>query len=92
MDLIISEQEYGATTAQISDAAEEAILVAKSYIACLQGVKEHGYRSAASAAAINSRCAKVKSALDAFASAVDGLSAKTERHLDAIASIDRMVL
>lgn len=92
MDLVISEREHSAEGGRISDAAEELVLAARSYVACLQGIKAHGYGSAASTAVIDARCTKVGRAADALAAAVDGLSAKTGGHLDTIASIDRAIL
>ena len=91
MDLIISEQEYNDAVGQIGDAAEELRLIAGAYTKILQGLKASGYKSQASAAAIDNRCKNVQAAVEAFEQALDGLPKKTERHLGTIASIDRLV-
>lgn len=91
MDLIVSEQEYGEAAGKLLDAVEEIARLSRSYVACLQGIKTLGYKSAASAAAIDARCAKVQQATQSFVEAVDGLSSETGRYLSALDAIDKSV-
>lgn len=91
MDLIISEQEYNSAAEQLTDTAEELLSVADAYVICLQSVKSLGYKSAASAVAIDNRCAKIQKAMEAFGQSLEGIPKNTERHLGTIASIDRLV-
>lgn len=91
MDLVVSEQEHSEAAGKISAAVEEIACISRSYVACLQGIKTLGYKSTASAAAIDARCAKVQQITQSFVEAVDGLSSETGRHLGALDAIDKTV-
>lgn len=91
MNLIVSESEYDDTARAISEAADSLVIIARDYISALQSVKSVGYKSKASAIAIDTRCAKVGKAVEAFEASVEQLSSSTKSYINTIRAIDGSV-